>query len=231
LSRRVRSGERISLGFTADTAARTGLSRRTIQHELQIGTMPATVREAAAKAPKLADCKTDLLVLARIAAVDEQLAVTLAEKVASGEARNLQQAINDSPVLPRRPPRRATRQLASSHLLDGRRGGLSPRTERPPAPPAEGERMKTLDTETQAGIFAAGTAAAAVLKRRAPDAVRELAGLGFVIAACAPTYEHLEEWQRSAGLPPIDQASYEEALAAAVDFANLTFATDGQKEH
>ena len=91
--------------------------------------------------------------------------------------------------------------------------------------------MKVLDTETQAGLFAAGVAAAAVLKRRAPDAVRELAGLGFIIATVSPTYEHLEEWQRSAGLPPIDQASYEEALAAAVDFANLTFATDGQKEH
>lgn len=91
--------------------------------------------------------------------------------------------------------------------------------------------MKTLTTEMQAGLFAAGVAAANILKHRAPDAVRELAGLGFVISAVAPSYEELADWQRSAGLPPIDKAGYEEAVAAAVDFANLTFATAGKREH
>lgn len=91
--------------------------------------------------------------------------------------------------------------------------------------------MKTLDVETQAGLFAAGVAAAAALKRAAPGAVRELAGLGFIIAAVAPDFDELAAWQRAEGLPPLDRQSYEQALAAAIDYANLAFAPAGQTQH
>lgn len=91
--------------------------------------------------------------------------------------------------------------------------------------------MKILDTETQAGLFAASAAVGAVLKRRAPDAVRELAAIGFIVSAVAPSYEEVSAWQRSAGLPLIDQGAYEEAVAAALDFANAAFAPPDEVQH
>lgn len=91
--------------------------------------------------------------------------------------------------------------------------------------------MKMLDTETQAGLFAAAVAVGAVLKRAAPDAVRELAGLGFIVAAVAPSYEELSAWQRAVGLPTIGQQAYEQSLAAALDFANVAFATPDEVQH
>ena len=79
--------------FATDTASKTGLSDRTIRHEVQIGSMPEAVREAAAKAATLADSKTDLLLLSQVARKDEATAVRVAEKVASGEARNVKEAV------------------------------------------------------------------------------------------------------------------------------------------
>lgn len=38
----------VTPGFATDTASKTGLSDRTIRHEVQIGSMPEAVREAAA---------------------------------------------------------------------------------------------------------------------------------------------------------------------------------------
>ena len=43
--------ERISATFASDTAAKTGLSDRTIRHEVQIGSMPEAVRARAARRP------------------------------------------------------------------------------------------------------------------------------------------------------------------------------------
>jgi N6-adenosine-specific RNA methylase IME4 len=85
--------EIISPGFTTDTHEKTKLSVRTIQHEVQIGSMPEAVREAAAKTASLADSKTDLLLLSQVAKKDEGAAVRVAEMVASGEAKSVKDAV------------------------------------------------------------------------------------------------------------------------------------------
>jgi len=76
--------------FAADTAAKTGKSPRTIQHEVQIATkIPEPVREAI-RNTRLADSKSDLIALARERDPERQAAI--AEKVIKGEARNVAQA-------------------------------------------------------------------------------------------------------------------------------------------
>jgi len=83
--------------------------------------------------------------------------------------------------------------------------------------------MKTLTTEMQAGIFAAAVAVAATLRRVAPGAARELAGLGYIISTVAPPYDELVEWQRANGFPIFDRQGYEEAVRGASTSAALAF--------
>ncbi len=90
--------------------------------------------------------------------------------------------------------------------------------------------MKTLSTETQAGLFAAAGAAVDALKRNAPAETKALAAMAFVISTVAPTWEELTEWQRSAGLPTIDRASYEEAVQGAGYYALAAFGA-GETKH
>lgn len=85
--------------------------------------------------------------------------------------------------------------------------------------------MKTLTTETQAGLFAAAVAVAEVLKRTAPEDARALAGAAYIIAAVAPGHAELTEWQLSAGLPTIAKVDYEEAVRAASLHALTAFGT------
>lgn len=84
--------------------------------------------------------------------------------------------------------------------------------------------MKTLSTETQAGLFAAAVAAAEALKRSVPAETKALAGVAYIISVVAPTHEELSEWQRSAGLPTLDRAGYEEAVRGASFYAETAFA-------
>ncbi len=90
--------------------------------------------------------------------------------------------------------------------------------------------MKTLSTETQAGLFAAAGAAVDALKRSAPAETKALAGMAYIISTVAPAWEELTEWQRSAGLPTIDRASYEEAVQGASFYALAAFGA-GETKH
>lgn len=90
--------------------------------------------------------------------------------------------------------------------------------------------MKALDTEAQAGLFAAAGAAVDALKRNAPAEAKALAGLAHIIHTVAPTWEELTEWQRSAGLPTIDRTSYEEAVQGAGFYALAAFGA-GETKH
>lgn len=87
--------------------------------------------------------------------------------------------------------------------------------------------MKTLSTETQAGLFAAAVAVAETLKRIAPDETHAFAGAAHIIAVVAPTHAELTDWQRSEGLPTIDKAAYEEAVHAASLHALVALASPG----
>lgn len=90
--------------------------------------------------------------------------------------------------------------------------------------------MKVLDTETQAGLFAAAGAAVDALKRSAPAETKALAGMAYIIHVVAPTWEELTEWQRSAGLPTIDKANYEDAVQGAGFYALAAFGA-GETKH
>lgn len=90
--------------------------------------------------------------------------------------------------------------------------------------------MKTIDTTTQLGLFAAaahlfGAAASAP----APDP-KTLSAAGLLTASLAPTFDELAAHHAAAGLPPIDEASYEAMLASARAFA-VTVATAGETQH
>jgi ParB family chromosome partitioning protein len=76
--------------FTNDTAAQTGLSRSTIQHDVQIATQIAPdVRDVIRDTP-LADSKRDLLALASVAPEQQRAALDM---VTREEARNPRQAV------------------------------------------------------------------------------------------------------------------------------------------
>jgi len=79
--------ETISSGFAADTAAKTGRTARTIQHEVQIAaSIPSAVREVL-RDSSIADNKTELLRVARIKDPGEQRRV--ADRLASGESKSV----------------------------------------------------------------------------------------------------------------------------------------------
>jgi N6-adenosine-specific RNA methylase IME4 len=78
--------------FADDTAAKTGLSDRTIRHEVQIASsIPEDVKEKI-RGTDLADNKTELLRVARIKNPDEQKQVV--ERLVSGEASSVRRAKN-----------------------------------------------------------------------------------------------------------------------------------------
>jgi N6-adenosine-specific RNA methylase IME4 len=78
--------------FTADTAKATGISRRVVQEEVQIASrLSPEVREAI-RGTEMADSKVDLLALARQPA---PLQATIAERVASGEAGSVREAVRE----------------------------------------------------------------------------------------------------------------------------------------
>lgn len=83
-----KNAERIS-AFTDDTAAKTGVTARTVRQEVQIATaIVPEVRDALRETP-IADAKTDLLRLARMAP-DQQRQV--AHSITTGQARTVPQA-------------------------------------------------------------------------------------------------------------------------------------------
>ena len=78
--------------FSADTAAKTGLTPRSIQQEVQIAkNIVPEVKEAIRETP-IADRKTDLLHLARMEPAEQQEAV---EKVTTGENKSISQYIKE----------------------------------------------------------------------------------------------------------------------------------------
>ena len=78
--------------FAADTAAKTGKSPRTIQHEVQIATkLPEPVREAIRHTP-VADSKTELLDLARMKPEQQ---VETAQRIQRGEIGSVREAMRD----------------------------------------------------------------------------------------------------------------------------------------
>lgn len=99
--------------FVSDTVGKTGIGKSTIKEEVQIGSMPEAVREAAAKTEKLADSKTDLLLLSQVAKKDEATAVKVAAKVATGEARNVKEAIAQARVESKHEERKGAAWTAS----------------------------------------------------------------------------------------------------------------------
>lgn len=81
--------ETVSPGFAADTAAKTGLTPRTIQQDVQIATkIVPDVRDAIRDTP-LADSKRDLLELARMEPEQQR---QVAERVIRGEAARVRLA-------------------------------------------------------------------------------------------------------------------------------------------
>lgn len=90
--------------------------------------------------------------------------------------------------------------------------------------------MLTLDTAVHVGAFGAASEAFAAVARLTPPDPRALAAAGTVVALLAPQFQELADFRAAAGLPPIDQESYDAMLAAARGFA-LTVATAGQREH
>lgn len=77
------------ISFAEDTATKVGTSRRTIEHEIQIATKITPEAKDIIRNTPLADNKTELLKLARIAP-DTQIDVV--RKVVSGESPNVQKA-------------------------------------------------------------------------------------------------------------------------------------------
>jgi site-specific DNA-methyltransferase (adenine-specific) len=81
--------EIVSPTFTADVAAKTGLTPRTIRHDVQIATQIAEdVRDMLRETP-LADSKKDLLQLARRPANEQR---QIAKRIRSGKAKNVAEA-------------------------------------------------------------------------------------------------------------------------------------------
>ena len=79
--RPAKNSETIST-FSKDTATKSGISERTVRHEVQIATaLPQEVRDAI-RGTEIADSKTDLLALARL---EPERQKAVAAKVASGE--------------------------------------------------------------------------------------------------------------------------------------------------
>lgn len=82
-------GDNVSPGFSQDTAAKTGQSERTIQRATKIGTgIIPEVRDTIRETP-VADNQQDLLRLARM---EPEKQVPVAEKIASGEAKSVGEA-------------------------------------------------------------------------------------------------------------------------------------------
>lgn len=82
--------ETVSPGFTTDTAAKTGVSRRSVQQGVQVAEkIVPEVRDAIRETP-LADSKRDLLDLARLV---PEVQKPVVEKIVSGEAKNVKEAV------------------------------------------------------------------------------------------------------------------------------------------
>ncbi len=88
--------ETISPGFAIDTSSKTGLTARTVQHEVQIATRIAPEVQARLAPTPVADNKTELLKIARIKDPTEQRRV--ADKIAAGEA----ESVNEVKLLDKR---------------------------------------------------------------------------------------------------------------------------------
>jgi ParB/RepB/Spo0J family partition protein len=79
------------MSFAADTATKTGVTRRTIERETRIAErIPEATRNLIRETP-VADSQTDLLALAKVK--DEAEQQRLASRVATGQAKNVREAV------------------------------------------------------------------------------------------------------------------------------------------
>jgi N6-adenosine-specific RNA methylase IME4 len=118
-----RSTETVSVdSFTADTAAKTGISERTVRLDVQVGSMPEPVREAVRNTP-VADRKRDLIELARM---EPERQAVVAEAIAAGapsvaEAKRLIPADDDSAILAEAKRIREERARANREMTEAKK--------------------------------------------------------------------------------------------------------------
>lgn len=79
-----------TVSFAIDTAKKTGTSRRTVEHDVQIGSLPEPVRQAL-RGTEAADDKRGLLALARVK--DEKTQAKVARAVGAGKAKTINDAL------------------------------------------------------------------------------------------------------------------------------------------
>lgn len=117
-----------TVSFAADTAVRTGIDERTVQRDVQVGSMPAEVRDAVRDTP-VADRKRDLIELARmepeqqatVAAVVADGAPTVAEAVeVVSEARAFLYADDEDAVIA------LAKELREKRKVEARASGSRP---------------------------------------------------------------------------------------------------------
>jgi hypothetical protein len=90
--------------------------------------------------------------------------------------------------------------------------------------------MLTLDTPMQVGAFGAAAEALTAISRLNPPDPRALAAVGTLVVLLTPSWEELASYRAAAGLPPMDEKSYLEMLAAAQGFV-LAVAGPRETQH
>jgi N6-adenosine-specific RNA methylase IME4/ParB-like chromosome segregation protein Spo0J len=88
--RTARPGEIGSPGFASDTASRIGVTARTVQHDVQIAQKIDDAAQRLIATTPTADNKTDLLLLARMAPVEQR---AVARRISRGSVKGVKDAV------------------------------------------------------------------------------------------------------------------------------------------